>query len=182
MKNEYRIAIVGSHSTGKTTLAKALSDTIGIPYVRGDFAMEIAHKIAPEKSMDQLLPEEHWEVQKKILEGYQNMLNNTSFFVTDATIFTWNAYTEQFVGKDRLKKNPQYTQYKKILEELRQKYSHVFYLPPEIPLKADGFRPKSNALRLSLDKAILKELSSIPYITLTGSLQNRIDLARKSLL
>ena len=36
-----KIAITGTHSTGKTTLAKGISDAFGIPYVRGDKAIQI---------------------------------------------------------------------------------------------------------------------------------------------
>lgn len=178
MKRIYRIAIVGTHSTGKTTLAKALSKVLNIPYTQRDFAIDIANKISPNKNMDQLLPAEHWEIQKEILDGYKKMLTNSQSFVSDGTIFTWKAYTEEFVGQELLSKIPLYPDYEKTLSELKKQYPHIFYLPPEIPLKADGFRPVSNTVRLALDNAILKELSSVQYIKLTGSLPNRLKEAQ----
>ena len=54
----------------------------------------------------------------------------------------------------------------------------MFYLPPEIPLVPDGFRSTSNAIRIALDNAIVNELSSVKYVKLTGTLQDRLNLAQ----
>ena len=177
-KNIFRIAIVGSHSTGKTTLAIALSEILRIPYAKRDFAIDIAREIAPQKNMDQLLPLEHWKIQKRILQGYQKMLISHDPFVSDGTVFTWKPYTEQFVGKELLSKESSYLNFLKILSALKKQYSHIFYLPPEIPLVLDGFRSISNDVRLALDKAIVNELSSVKYVKLTGTLQDRLKRAQ----
>ena len=178
-KNVFRIAIVGSHSTGKTTLAVALSDVLQIPYAKRDLAADIAHEIAPQKNMDQLSPSEHWKIQKRILQGYQEMLvSNRGPFVSDGTVFTWRPYTEQFVGKELLSKDSSYLNCLEILSVLKKQNSHVFYLPPEIPLVPDGFRSTSNAIRIALDNAIVNELSSVKYVKLTGTLQDRLNLAQ----
>ncbi len=178
IKKEYKIAITGSHSTGKTTLARALSQVLEIPYTNRDKAISIAHKIAPGKTMEQLSAKEHWKIQLEILKGYEKMLNETRCFVSDASVFTWEAYTKLFVKDDNLKKISQYIQCKDVLTELKKKYTHVFYLPPEIPLEFDGFRPQSNVSRLDIDKLILKELSGTQYFTLTGSVADRIKMAQ----
>lgn len=54
---------------------------------------------------------------------------------------------------------------------------HIFYLPIEFPLKADGDRETFEEKRIAVDDAIKGILDNfdIPYVTLTGTVGERLD-------
>lgn len=59
---------------------------------------------------------------------------------------------------------------------MRTNYSHVFYLPIEFPIVLDGLRPDDPIFQKEIDERILRLLDSysIPYVTITGSVDARL--------
>lgn len=53
-----KIVITGTHSTGKTTLAKKISEELKIPFIRGDKAIELCSTYFPGQSINALSVED----------------------------------------------------------------------------------------------------------------------------
>lgn len=173
-----RIAIVGSFSTGKTTLAEAGAQTLGLP----------------------LLPEAAREVAAL---GFK--LDKDATPETEAFIFLKQLYNEmvhpQFIGDRSLMDvmtyagwvldNQQWRKEMAIWEQclaiakhnLRSQYSHVFYLPIEFDIVPDGLRPLDPAFQKEIDERMLGILddNSIDYQTLTGSVEARLTALEAAL-
>jgi nicotinamide riboside kinase len=166
-----RIAIVGSFSTGKTTLAEEAAPKLGLP----------------------LLP----EVAREIVElGFK--LDKDATVETEALIFMRQYYNEmthsEFVGDRSLVDVMAYASW--VLENqerrkefalwdtcldiakhhLRSQYSHVFYLPVEFGIVPDGLRPLDPEFQADIDRRMvhLLETNDIRYETLTGSVEDRM--------
>lgn len=173
-----RIAIVGSFSTGKTTLAEAGAQKLGLP----------------------LLPEAAREVAAL---GFK--LDKDATPETEAFIFLKQLYNEmvhpQFIGDRSLMDvmtyagwvldNQEWRKEMAIWEQclaiakhnLRSQYSHVFYLPIEFDIVPDGLRPLDPAFQKEIDERMLHILddNSIDYQTLTGSVEARLSALEAAL-
>jgi nicotinamide riboside kinase len=166
-----RIAIVGSFSTGKTTLAEAVAEPLGLP----------------------LLPEAAREVVKL---GFK--LDKDATPETETLIFLKQFYNEmahpEFVGDRSLVDvmtyagwvldNREWTKEMALWEEcrriashhLRSQYTHVFYLPIEFPIVPDGLRPLDPDFQAEIDRRMLDILDThdIKFETLTGTVDARM--------
>jgi deoxyadenosine/deoxycytidine kinase len=167
-----RIAIVGSFSTGKTTLAEAVAEPLGVP----------------------LLPEAAREVVKL---GFK--LDKDATPETETLIFLKQLYNEmshpEFVGDRSLidvlayagwvLENREWTKEMALWEEcekiarhhLRSQYTHVVYLPIEFPIVLDGLRPDDPEFQADIDRRVLDLLyvNDIKYETLRGSVEERVE-------
>lgn len=172
-----RIAIVGSFSTGKTTLAEEVAPKLDVP----------------------LLP----EVAREIVElGFK--LDKDATVETEALIFLRQYYNEmthpEFVGDRSLidalayagwvlehqPRRKEFALWDSCLDiakhQLRSNYTHVFYLPVEFDIVADGLRPMDPEFQRDIDERMLKLLHhyDIRYETLTGSVEDRTQALLRS--
>lgn len=170
MRGMRRIAIVGSFSTGKTTLAERVAQPLDLP----------------------LLPEAAREVVKL---GFK--LDKDATPETETLIFLKQFYNElshpEFVGDRSLidvmtyagwvLDNRAWTKEMALWEEcqriashhLRSQYTHVFYLPIEFPIVADGLRPLDPDFQADIDRRMLDILDThdVKFETLTGTIEDR---------
>ena len=171
-----KIGIIGTHSTGKTTLAQAIADRHNIPFVRSDRAREIANVLTPSVRLDELSPETQWKLQQLFLRGAEEISERDQSFVTDCCALTCDPYAHALL-KDFVVQCDGFDDFLTRARASTDKLSHLFYLPPEIDLFDDGFRPTSNALRLSLDRDLLACLEQQPFSVLTGTVERRMEQA-----
>jgi len=86
----FKIGVCGSHRTGKTTLAKHLSQTLDIPFIptqtNNIFAQHGLHPAQPLEFKTRL------SIQQQILESAINLWQ-TQTYVTDRTPIDFMAYT-----------------------------------------------------------------------------------------
>lgn len=54
-------------------------------------------------------------------------------------------------------------------------YDFIIYLPPELPLVNDGFRPLSPAFRSKIDSSLLEILKDYKFYTVRGDLRERVE-------
>jgi len=173
MRGMRRIAIVGSFSTGKTTLAERVAQPLELP----------------------LLPEAAREVVKL---GFK--LDKDATPETETLIFLKQFYNElahpEFVGDRSLidvmtyagwvLDNREWTKEMALWEEcqriashhLRSQYTHVFYLPIEFPIVADGLRPLDPDFQADIDRRMLDILDThdVKFETLTGRIEERAEM------
>ena len=166
-----RIAIVGSFSTGKTTLAETLARRLDLPLLpeTAREVVELGFKLDKDAT-----PETEALI---FLKQYNNELANSEF-VGDRSLIDVMAYAGWVLdNQPRAKEIALWEECEKLAERrLRANYSHVFYLPIEFPIVLDGLRPNDPAFQEEIDHRVVKLLRAhdIDYKTLTGSVPDRL--------
>jgi nicotinamide riboside kinase len=168
-----RIAIVGSFSTGKTTLAESLARTFELPLLP-----EVAREVAALgfKLDKDATPETETLI---FLRQYNNELA-MSEFVGDRSLIDVMAYAGWVLDNQPTRKESALWEECVQLAErrLRTNYSHVFYLPIEFPIVLDGLRPDDPEFQKEIDGRIVALLKAhdIDYETITGSVEERLEM------
>jgi nicotinamide riboside kinase len=169
-----KVSITGSHSTGKTTLARAFAKTLSESNEKSvGFINEIARKV-----IEMGFPLN----QDATIHSYLNYIwlqlkeeheSNETYVISDRSLV-------DLLGYIRTNNDPQIPQYfVSMLEELLWLESAFFdlycYLPIEFPLELDNVRPADVKYQQAVDtsiQSILKEYR-LPYERITGSLNDR---------
>ena len=166
-----RIAIVGSFSTGKTTLAEELARRMDLPLLP-----EVAREVAALgfKLDKDATPDTEALI---FLKQFNNELE-TPEFVGDRSLIDVMAYAGWVLeNQPHRKEMLLWEECERLAEHrLRTNYSHVFYLPIEFPIVLDGLRPDDPAFQKEIDKRVLDLLGShgIAHKTVTGSVEERL--------
>ena len=166
-----RIAIVGSFSTGKTTLAVEAAPKLEVPLLP-EVAREI---VALGFKLDKDATVET-ETLIFLRQWYAEMTHPE--FLGDRSLIDAIAYASWVLEhQDRRKEFALWDACLDIAtHHLRSNYSHVYYLPIEFGIVDDGLRPLDPAFQEDIDRRILGLLDShsIPYQALTGSVEDRL--------
>ncbi|HYP23183.1 MAG TPA: ATP-binding protein [Actinomycetota bacterium] len=173
-----RIAIVGSFSTGKTTLAEILARRLELPLLP-----EVARAIVDLGF--QLDKHATVEAESLIfLRQYNNELATDSF-VGDRSLVDVMAYAGWVLENQPWRKEMElWEECKKLAERrLRTNYTHVYYLPIEFPIVLDDLRPDDPDFQKEIDDRILMLLRhhGVAFRTITGSVEERLDQIAKDL-
>lgn len=163
-----KIAIVGAHGVGKTTLAKELASVLN-------------YQILPDTAREALLtgftvnegtpPEvQLWILSKQV--EYEMKLQND--FIADKTLFDNIIYSRQIFNDPHLLK---------VIEDIVikiAKYDLFIYLPIEIPLVDDG-RSMDPVFQKKIDEEYLKLMKDlgIKYYEVRGSIPERVKKSAK---
>jgi nicotinamide riboside kinase len=171
-----RIGIVGTHGVGKTALARALADALGLPLIE-----ECARRAAAElghRSMAELLgdPGMLREFQVYVL-GLQlrEEEGRPGGFVADRTALDCLAYWIAY-GLDGTELGRSYEECCEA--HVRRGYDLLVYVPPEFPCEEDGFRDADEGLRARVDGVVRSLLDRVrpwvPVATARGSPEERL--------
>ena len=167
-----RIAIVGSFSTGKTTLAEAAAQKLDLPLLPevAREIVELGFKLDKDATV---------ETETLIfLRQFHNEMTHPEF-VGDRSLIDVMAYASWVLEhQDRRKEFAMWDTCVEIAKHhLRSQYSHVVYLPIEFGIVPDGLRPMDPDFQADIDKRMLGllETNAINYDTLTGSVEERMD-------
>ncbi len=167
-----RIAIVGSFSTGKTTLAEALSRRLDLPLLpeTAREVVELGFKLDKDAT-----PETETLI---FLKQYNNEISNSEF-VGDRSLIDVMAYAGWVLdNQPRRKESALWDECVRLAERrLRTSYSHLFYLPIEFPIVLDGLRPDDPEFQKEIDGRLLSLLKShdLDYKTVKGSIEERLE-------
>jgi hypothetical protein len=167
-----RIAIVGSFSTGKTTLAETAAPKVGLPLLP-EVAREIVDlgfKLDKDATV---------ETETLIfLRQFYNEMTHAGF-VGDRSLIDVMAYAGWVLEhQDRRKEFALWDTCEDIAKHhLRSQYTHVYYLPIEFGIVPDGLRPMDPDFQADIDRRMLHLLETfdINYETLTGSVDERME-------
>ena len=167
-----RVAIVGSFSTGKTTLAEAVAEPLGLPLLP-----EVAREVAALgfKLDKDATPEVETLIFLRQL--YNEMSHD--HFVGDRSLIDVMAYAGWVLdNQERRREFALWDACVRIAEhQLRSQYTHVFYLPIEFPIVPDGLRPLDPDFQKEIDERMVKllDVHDVPYRSLTGTVEERIE-------
>lgn len=169
-----KIAFTGSHGTGKTTLAKKLSEDLNIHLITN--ISRNYYKSNGIENFEILTKEERWGHQHslfsiEILEEIKNV-----DFVTDRSIIDFLAYTILY-SEIPLKYKSKIIEIAKINALM---YDYLFYLPVEITYIPEKGRA-SKETQKEIDECILSLIESLelPYFKVEGTLEERLNLIKK---
>src|SRR5437667_4171570 len=166
-----RVAIVGSFSTGKTTLAEAVAEPLGLPLLP-----EVAREVA---SLGFKLDKDATpEVETLIFlrQLYNEMIHDD--FIGDRSLIDVMAYAGWVL--DNQERRKEFALWDTCLEiaqhNLRSQYSHVFYLPIEFDIVPDGLRPMDPEFQADIDKRLLGllDVHAIRHHELRGTVEERL--------
>jgi nicotinamide riboside kinase len=167
-----RIAIVGSFSTGKTTLATAVSEQAGLPLLPEAAREVVALGFRLDK---EATPETETLI---FLKQFYNEMSHTEF-VGDRSLIDVMTYAGWVLDhREWTKEMALWEECEKIASHhLRSQYSHVFYLPIEFPIVPDGLRPLDPGFQSDIDERMIKILEShaIKYEPLRGTVEDRLE-------
>lgn len=167
-----RIAIVGSFSTGKTTLAELLARLLDLPLLP-----EAAREVV---SLGFKLDKDATPETEALifLKQYNNEIT-TEEFVGDRSLIDVMAYAGWVLENQPPRKEMALWEECERLAErnLRSNYSHVFYLPIEFPIVLDGLRPDDPVFQKEIDARLVTLLArhGVSYQTITGTVEERLE-------
>lgn len=167
-----RVAIVGSFSTGKTTLAEAVAGPLELPLLP-----EVAREVAALgfKLDKDATPEVETLIFLRQL--YNEMTHE--HFVGDRSLIDVMAYAGWVLdNQPRRRETALWESCINIAQfQLRSQYSHVFYLPVEFDIVPDGLRPLDPDFQAEIDERMraLLDGHAIRYDVLTGSVDERVE-------
>ena len=162
-----KIAIIGTESCGKTTLAKKLAKLYNTEYVSEvgrDYCERYSNRLT--KEMFNQIAMEHFLLQKKKSET-----GNKVIFVDSEAVITQYYFNMYFGERSDL------------IEEIikLQNYDLVIYLEPDIEWVSDGVRFAGDEKERIENNRVLKQMfreRGINFVIINGSYAERFDKAR----
>jgi nicotinamide riboside kinase len=165
---ELRIAIIGSQSTGKTTLAKQLSEHLNIQLI-SEIARRFDKNILSNKTSAEYLL-----IQKELLKLQIEEESKLQNFVSDRSTVDNLAYWIHNCSE--ITNNIENALYIKKAIKNTTIYTHIFQLIPEFYPRDDGYRDTNIIYQLQIAESIhtILHLNNIKHYRLTGTKEERL--------
>ena len=164
-----RIAIIGTHSTGKTTLLNELRKHIDLPFIT-----EVARSFPRDITNN---PNLEINRQMDIFKAQMTEESRYDFFISDRSSIDNAAYMIQ-----ALQQYGDYLSMEKYLDMIisieeaivhRSEYDYLFYIPIEFDCVDDGFRCTNEHERVRIDYLINKLKPET--IEIIGTVEERVN-------
>lgn len=181
-----KISFTGAQGTGKTTILNALREDPD--FKDFEFVTEVVRKFVKELEM-KINKEGTIETQKIIFQAYNSLLDREGSFLSDRCILDVISYT--LAGLMAL---PLGTTERsnfanclcsqiQTLRDRRDDLGIIFYFPIEFPIESDSVRSTDIDYQKEIDGSIrdLLEREEVPYITVSGSVEERIKIIKATL-
>jgi NadR type nicotinamide-nucleotide adenylyltransferase len=164
-----RVAILGAESSGKSTLAEALARQYGaswVPEYLREF-VDTAGRV-PFEHDQALIAKTQREREDEALASAQR------FLFCDTTPLMTALYSHEYWGR---------VDPATAALAAEHNYDHTFVTAPDSPWEADGLQRESDEVRQRIHRCVLDELTRrhIPYVLLSGALEDRLRLAESIL-
>ncbi|MCL6478776.1 MAG: ATP-binding protein [Peptococcaceae bacterium] len=171
-----RIGITGAHGTGKTSLARALSQKLSLPLI-AERARIVAEKLGI-KSSEELLRDKNLAREFQVSVLLAQVGTEDAFlqgFVSDRTVLDCLAYWRLYGLCEEGEVGRTY-----VNQCLTRAYDILIYIPPEITADGDGFRLAG--LQREADRLIRETICDTRrhpsvVIVVSGSLDDRVAAA-----
>ena len=153
-----RIALVGSHGTGKTTLLKAIEASGKFDGYRK--ITEVSRSLIEELGFNPLVGESTYEKKHdfewKIFKKQVEEENKSPKFVSDRSIFDILAYASTLLD------TIDFAHFHTTVHQLRYErypYDLLVFVPIEFPMEKDGIRPEDEEYRHEIERRMQKLLN-----------------------
>lgn len=167
-----RIAVVGSHGVGKTTLVEALSERLNLPVIP-EASRVVMHRQGMPALTD--LSRLGADFQWKCLGIQQtNEERNPQGFVSDRG---WPDYLAYPLALGTFGDRETQWHYTRLVTDLlMDAYDLVIYLPIEFDLPDDGVRSTSIGYQMTIDALVwpLAQVGHHRFIEVEGSVEDRV--------
>ena len=165
-----RVVFLGAESTGKSTLAQALAEEMGEPYVE-----EVGRTLWVEADGDLPLDDYVTICREHVALENEAVLRADRFVFVDTNAITTQQYAFFFFGTC-----PEAVQ--AYADRCAGRYAHTFVCAPDIPFDQDGTRVHPQVQQYQ-DGAIRNDLTirGIPYTVVGGTLAERVAAVRRHL-
>lgn len=162
-----RIAVVGAHGTGKTTVCREIAQILKYNYIPDIVAEAFRLKFTINEETP---PESQFWILSKQLELERN--------TPESWVMEKSLWDNVIYGSFSIKDKEVLSVIQKIVDA-NAKYDFVFYLPIEFPISDDGLRSLNVDFQRFVDQQLLEYLSKhkIKYHKLTGDIDNRVNQA-----
>jgi nicotinamide riboside kinase len=174
----HRFVVSGTHSTGKTTLIRGLTDALQQSGYKVWPIGEVARKVlAAGLPLDEEATTESYLMYLAEQLDALRTAPDDAIVISDRFLIDLLAYVETNANLDIPPDLVRVIELAAWLEA--EQYSTVFYLPIEFPVVSDGVRNTDELYRAAVDRTLLRLLSRVgpPVVTLTGNIQERIRQA-----
>ena len=168
-KSSLKIVVIGSHSTGKTTLARMLSKKFSIPMIS-----EAARKFDKEK-ISNISSKEYINIQKQILDMQLEEESLRNEFISDRSTIDNAAYWIHNCSNN-VKDIENINYIDKAIKNIPN-YTHIFLLIPEFYPISDNFRDTNIVYQLQIAEIIhtILVMYQIKHYRITGDIKTRFD-------
>jgi len=170
------IGFVGAPSTGKTTLARAVANAVGLRGLSVEFVTEYARNYIQrfggiEECWEQLLI---FDIQARREDDA--MRTGADVVIAETPTFTGYAYGAAAAVDGPKAREAMHTLHRWTAERLSL-YSQVYYVPLEIGMQKDGVRQETEAVRAKLDRMLRATLELLvpTYRIVKGTVEDRMD-------
>lgn len=169
-------AVSGSHSTGKTTLLTALMQREEVKHLTKINGITrylpksgIAINTSGSDLSQTIVMSDHWARTRILSTLSQDFILDRC--VADGYAYTRWAFNNKKVSEDVLS----WADF--VIEQSKDKYKKIFYLPIEFDLELDGVREDNKAFQIEIDEIIqgLYKKYNLPVIRLTGTVEERVQ-------
>lgn len=162
-----KIAVVGAHGTGKTTICREVAQRLYYNYIPDIVAEAFRLKFTINEETP---PESQFWILSKQLELERN--------TPESWIMEKSLWDNVIYGSFSIKDKEVLSVIQKIVDA-NAKYDLVFYLPIEFPIPDDGLRSLNVDFQQFVDKQLVDYLEKhkIKYHTLTGDVSARVKRA-----
>ena len=176
------VGLCGGPSSGKTTLARALANELGLQGRNAEFVPEYAREHIANCDRSVINNPRDLLHQAVILptqmEREDAVPDAVEFVISDSPLLIHGVYTQMMTNFLDHNQKMFYMRHLQTLLENRDRYDPVFFLPPnDIEFKTDGLRKQDAERAHNIGEKIKAFLVyyDIPFHTITGSVEERVQ-------
>lgn len=204
-RQQMKLGISGTYSSGKTLTSIALSHYTGIPRTLARTMREILPEAAPGKTLEECTAPELIQmivVRHTERVAHERELDRSGFISDGSSLQEWiygsirvrvgiNPNLSVSLGAADVPRTPELEFFESVMERLgasfklhvQRSFDTFVHLRNELPLTADGHRPVNERFRTMADETLLRVLDElgIPVCTIGGPLAQRLEAIAETL-
>lgn len=174
-----KIALMGTHGVGKTSVAEMFSQQYGVPMVTSASrrVKKLGYPINQHATCESQAATSMGRLAAQLSAG--------DHFISDRTLLdsmAYNSWQLTHAWSDDPKAAYWYDTMDIIAEKVMKDYDYLFYVPITFPLVADGVRAMEDKYQADIDRLVQEFIKryDLEYETLpSGTVEERVDFVRE---